>query len=432
MKKVLIISYYWPPAGGPGVQRVLKFVKYLPLFGWEPIVLTVKSGSYPSIDKTLENDVASTVKIEKANIWEPDNVYKKFTGMSSSDSIPTAVLSEKSHGWKKLFAAWVRLNIFVPDAKMGWIPFAVYSGNKIIKKEKPDLIFSTSPPPSAHLIAKKLQKKSGLKWVADFRDPWTEIHYYEDKNRTRFSKNRDKNMESSVLNKADKIICISKRDIEQDFGKKTDIEKCINIANGYDETDFADIDFSKTDTSKFILLHLGAVGAERVPKNLFKAIKTLSDKKVITKESFQLQFIGKVEVSLEDSIKQQGVEEFVSYLPYMPHKEALEKAARASAMLLLITQSKKNVRILPGKTFEYMRMQKPILGLGPDNGEVAQILTETGAGNVIDYNNYEQILEKLRLLIESPSQPISLQSKVKDYDRKNLTGKLAGIFDNLV
>jgi hypothetical protein len=192
MKKVLIITYYWPPAGGPGVQRVLKFVKYLPELGWQPLVLTVKKGEYPAIDETLAKNIPPECKVFKTNIFEPSDLYKRFLGMDDKAKIPTAVLADNNPGLKKQIANLIRLNFFIPDAKIGWKKFAVEEGLKIIETEKPDLIFSSSPPPTVHLIAKKLAAKTNLKWVADFRDPWTDIHYYEKQPRLFFAKYLDR------------------------------------------------------------------------------------------------------------------------------------------------------------------------------------------------------------------------------------------------
>ncbi len=395
MKKVLIITYYWPPAGGPGVQRVLKFAKYLPEFGWQPIILTVENGEYPAIDNSLQDDIPSSCRVYKTFSLEPNLFYKKFTGMAVDEKIPTAILAAESTNWKKRLANWIRLNLFIPDAKIGWIPFAVRKGKKIIKAEKPDIIFSSSPPPTVHLIAKKLAKWSGVKWVADFRDPWTDIHYYENQNRNKAAKQFDSYLERVVLRDADKISCISQMDIEEDFAKKTDPEKCVNIANGYDEADFRNIKPGEIKSKKFIILHIGAVGKERNPLNLFKAICKLADEKIITPETFTIRFIGHVDELALQSIKSENIEPFVDFIAYLPHSEALAQTMFADVMLLLVTQSEKNRRILPGKTFEYMRTGKPILALGPEKGEVARILSDTGCGVMIDYNSSGDIYLKL-------------------------------------
>lgn len=436
LKKVLIITYYWPPAGGPGVQRVLKFAKYLPEFGWQPIVLTVKNGEYPAIDISLHKEIPANCKVYNTFSLEPNFVYKKFTRMGVDKKIPTAVLTTENNDWKKKLANWIRLNVFIPDAKIGWIPFAVQKGKKIIKEEKPDIIFSSSPPPTVHLIAKKLAKWSGIKWVADFRDPWTDIHYYENQNRNKVVKQFDSYLERAVLRDADKISCISRLDIEEDFAKKTDPDKCVNIANGYDEADFRNIKTGETKSNKFIILHIGAVGKERNPLNLFKAICKLADEKIITPETLTLRFIGYVDELVLQSIKSKNIEPFVDFIDYLPHSEAIAQTIFADVMLLLVTQSEKNRRILPGKTFEYMRTGKPILALGPENGEVARILKQTKTGSIFNYQNEEKIFQKLTDLIRAWKKGKQGEFKggeqIQLFSRKKLTEKLTELFGEMI
>ncbi len=433
MKKVLIITYYWPPAGGPGVQRVLKFVKYLPQFGWLPLVLTVAKGEYPAIDKSLEKNIPAEAMVFKTVSREPMALYKKFMGMKQNEKIPTAVLADQNTSIKKKFANRIRLNLFIPDAKIGWKKFAVKEGLKIIKNEKPDLIFSSSPPPTVHLIASELAKKSGLKWIADFRDPWTDIHYYEDQPRIAIAKSIDKKYESKVLNQANKITCISKLDIELDFAKKTDAKKCINIPNGYDDDDFAGLNIFNSPTKKFTILHLGAINKERNPEKFFEAISELRKEGIINKDNFQITFVGKTEAVIITAVERNEIWELVNYVDYLPHKEALEYTDNATLLLLLVTQSKKNKRILPGKTFEYMRTGKYILALGPEDGEVARIISETNTGVVIDYNNKEKIKTFLSEKF-SAWQNNSLLFKgkaeeIKKFSRKKLTEHLVNVFE---
>jgi glycosyltransferase involved in cell wall biosynthesis len=357
--------------------------------------------------------------------------------MKKDERIPVAVLADKSRNWKKKLANWVRLNLFVPDAKIGWIPFAVNKGREIIKKEKPDIIFSSSPPPTVHIIAMKLAKWSGIKWVADFRDPWTEIHYYENQERTKISQKLDSKYEREILKSASVITTISQLYIEEDFAKKVSSKKCINIPNGYDENDFSNFGHKRTqkDTKKFVIMHLGAVGQERNPTNFFKAIKSLADSGKINAENFSLVFIGKVDSSVKTSIEEYKISELVDIISYLPHKEALEYTQEASIMLLLVTQSERNRRILPGKTFEYMRTGKPILALGPEDGELARIITESNTGIVISYDNFEKIYNSLlsfySLWEKGMLKKYGLTNKILVYSRKNLTKKLVSVFEDI-
>ncbi|MCB9208112.1 MAG: glycosyltransferase family 4 protein [Ignavibacteriales bacterium] len=436
MKKVLIVTYFWPPAGGPGVQRVLKFVKYLPNFGWQPIILTVANGEYAAVDPTLEKNIPKNIRVYKTKYIEPFSFYKKFLGIKNEQNIPTAVLAENTTNRKQKVANWIRLNIFIPDAKIGWKYFAVKEGLKIIKSERPNLIYSSSPPPTVHLIAKSLSQKTKLQWIADFRDPWTDIHYYENQKRLEISKNLDLKLEKNVLQEADKITCISQLDIEEDFGKKTDIGKCINIPNGYDEEDFYDLNTNRTNKNIFTLLHLGAVNSERNPIGLFEALKNLKQNKFIDSSVFQFVFVGKVENVIKETITEFEIEDLISFIDYLPHQQALKYLEEAAMLILLITNSEKNRRILPGKTFEYLRAQKFVLGLGPTDGEVSRIINKVQSGEVVNYADKVKIEKIIKQQFNSWHRDlldyISSKEVIAQYNRENLTKKLANIFDELI
>ena len=436
MKKVLIVTYFWPPAGGPGVQRVLKFVKYLPDAGWQPLVLTVGNGEYPALDYSLLENIPANCKVFKTNAWEPFSLYRKFVGMNSKEAIPTAVLAHSKDSLKHKISNWIRLNLFIPDAKVGWKFNAVKEGLKIIDHEKPSVIFSSSPPPTVHLIAKDLAQKTNLKWVADFRDPWTDIHYYENQPRLKVASNLDIKYELEVLNKANKITSISRLDIEEDFGKKIDVEKCINLPNGFDEEDFVGIDPKKTNKNIFTMVHLGAVNNERNPVGLFKAIQKMKESGFIDSSLFQLQFVGNVAESIRRSINEYQINDLVRFIDYLPHRQSLKYAEEASVLILLVTNSIKNRRILPGKTFEYLRAQKYILCLGPKDGEVARIIKELRAGNVTDYEDSDEIENLIKQQFNAWHKDLAdyivNQESIQQYSRQNLTGTLAKIFDNLV
>lgn len=430
-KKVLIVTYYWPPAGGPGVQRVLKFAKYLPEFGWDPIILTVKNGAYPALDPSLEKNISSNIKVFKTASLEPIHLYKRFVGMKSDEAIPNAVLAETDGlSWKKRLANSIRMNFFIPDAKIGWRSYAVSKGMQIIKKLQPDLIFSSSPPPTVHLIAKELASRSRLPWVADFRDPWTDIHYYEHGHRVSRALKKDMKLEKQVLDQADRITCISHLDVEMDFGKKAGMEKCLTIPNGYDEEDFESISYTPNkDKNHFTLLHLGAVGRERNPENLFRAVRQLQQEGIISADTFTLRFVGKVEPLIVESIQAEGIMDLVDFISYLPHHEALKQMEKASAMLLLITQSEKNVRIMPGKTFEYMRSGLPVLALGPENGEVAGTLSRSGTGKVIAYESPEKMKSFLKELLSGEFKLD--KADVARFSRRQLSKDMANCFDEL-
>lgn len=434
-RTVLVVSYAWPPAGGPGVQRVLKFVKYLPSFGFHPVVLTVKDGTYPALDPTLERDVPANVPVYRSRSTEPAGLYKRFVGMKADQPIPVAVLAEPSVGIKKRIANYVRLNLFVPDAKVGWYPWAVREGTRLVRAERPSAVFSTAPPPTTHLVARALALRHGLPWVADFRDPWTDVHYYEGAHRLPFTRALDHRLERSVFQTASRLTFVSRLDSERYAGVYGHAERHAYIPNGYDEADFEALVPAAPERGRFVLMHLGSVGLERCPTQLFAAIHRLAQRGALKPETFRLTFVGKVEPSVHDVIRQSGAEPFVEFVPYVPHHEALRLGQRAHALLLLITQSQGNAGILPGKTFEYLRYGRPLLALGPTGGEVARVLEDTRGGKIHEYDDADGMTATLESWIRSAREgsppPGPHTERLERYSRKSLTGELAKILAEL-
>ena len=429
MKKVLIITYYWPPAGGPGVQRVLKFAKYLPQFGWQPIILTVKNGEYPAIDETLGKDISENCIVYKTNSLEPNNFYKKLTGMKKDEKIPVAVLSEKNPGWKKKIANWIRLNLFIPDAKIGWIPFAVKQGKKIINEHKPDIIFSSSPPPTVHLIAKKLAKWSGLKWVADFRDPWTDIDYYYKNTRLTFATKDDIKKEKLVLEKATEVITVGSV-----LSKRLNVK--INrsyhiLPNGYDQEDFTSLK-SQHSECEFTILYVGNTGNERDPYVLFKCLRQLGRENQIDLTKIKILFIG----NISENIKKHTIEfkELkINCLGYMDYRNTLNYILNSNILLLLINNIPDNKGIITSKIFNYLQSGNFILGIGPKDGDASEILKKTNCGKMYNYDEdlSQIILEQIKNWGNGKKQNVNNEA-IKQYTRKKLTEKLVNIFEKLV
>ncbi|MDW8274577.1 MAG: glycosyltransferase, partial [Chitinophagales bacterium] len=232
MQKVLLLTYYWPPAGGVAVQRWLKFCKYLPEHGWIPHVITVKDGSYPYIDTSLEREVPPEVNLYRTHALEPFAIYNFFRG-NEGKQLPTAFLDSSAR--KTFFqkvAEWVRANFFIPDARLGWIPFAQRAAASIIRSENIKVVITTGPPHSTHLAGLWLKKRFEIKWVADFRDPWTNIFTNQYLPRSAYAQRKDERLESMVLSKAD-IITVIGPSMKKEFeGKAKKVEV---IWNGYDD-----------------------------------------------------------------------------------------------------------------------------------------------------------------------------------------------------
>jgi glycosyltransferase involved in cell wall biosynthesis len=427
MKKVLIITYYWPPAGGPGVQRVLKFAKYLPEFGWQPIILTVKNGEYPAIDETLVEEIPECCKVFKTNSIEPSFLYKKFTGMKADEKIPVSVLAEKKVSWKKRLANWIRLNLFIPDAKIGWIPYAVKEGKKVIRKEKPDIIFSSSPPPTVHLIAKKLAKWSKIKWVADFRDPWMEMAHFQNTKRSVITRYIDSKYEKSVFNKAVIITTIS-ANMKKTLNSKIGAKKVEIIPNGFDEKDFVDLKFSRS--KKLTISYAGNLSESRIPYCLFTALKKI--KKQDPEFDFEFKIMGEVCSKFIEEIERNSLQDNTKILGYLFHKDALEILMRSDVLLLVINNIPDNQGFVTGKLFEYLGCKKPIFAIGPVPGDANKILKETDSGVMIDYDDHKGSFDLLKLYYTNYKKDKNIHSFNNfGFDRKSLTKFLVDVFDKL-
>ena len=425
MKKVLVVTYYWPPGGGPGVQRVLKFVKYFPHFGWQPVILTVRNGNYPELDFSLKQDIPLNCPVYTSRAIEPFSLYKKFTGKKSDEKIPDYVADSRNN-FKDAIARWIRVNLFIPDSRMGWIPFAVREGLKIIKKENIDLIFTSSPPHTVQIIANRLARKSNKKWVADFRDPWVDTLTYENTGRNALAEWIDARLEKSVLERADAVTCVTQQYVDR-FRQRVDT-RYYKIFNGYDKDDFTAV--SKEVRNKFRIVHTGSLSETRNIDNLLLALKNL---KVEVRKNLELCFYGFVNQKVKNRIAEWHLNELVKLNPYVPHQYAIEQIVNADVLLLVVHETAGNKGIIPGKLFEYMATHNFILALGHKEGEVAQILQETACGQIFDYQEDLTGIITRRYEVWSKKEPfIPNVEEIQKYSRENQTSDLVHIFENVL
>lgn len=428
MKKVLIITYYWPPAGGPGVQRVLKFAKYLPQFGWEPIILTVENGDYPATDTSLIDEIPENIKIYKTKTLEPFSLFKFFSGQRKEDRIPTFILNknEKDSFFTKL-SKWIRANFFIPDARIGWKFFAVKKGLEIIKNENIDLIFSSSPPQTVQLIGLELKKRTNLPWVADFRDPWTDAFWIKDLKRTSWAIKKDALLEKKVLNNADQVISVSKSLVNL-FKLKNNNNYHI-IPNGYDEFDFVNKSYTKSE--KLTILYVGYADITQYSAKFFEAISNLSTDEL---NCISIEFYGKLHTTIIEKIKLLKLNNVINFFNYIPHNEAIIKIINADVLLLFIPNIINNEGILTGKLFEYLASENYILGFGPSKGDAAQIIRECNSGKMFDYDT--NVLSELKFLINEKINNRRIISPIQEqialYSREKLTEQLAIYFEELL
>lgn len=435
MNKVLIISYYWPPSGGAGVQRWLKFVKYLPEFNWQPHVYTALNGEMPVIDISLEKDIPAEAIIIKKPIWEPYSIYKKINGKKKSEKINAAFLNEgKKKGLFQNLSVWIRGNFFIPDARRFWINPSVKFLNNYIKEQNIKYIISSGPPHSMHVIALKLkQQNPTLKWIADFRDPWTNIDFY---NQLMLSKSADKkhhSLEKSVINTADSIISVG-RFMSDEFaqmylesgGKNTSKFKV--ITNGFDRDDLPKIQIQKDE--KFSIAHIGTLVKDRNPDVLWKVLSKLTKKNTDFTKQLEIKLVGKVDAFVLQELAKYNLEKYIKKIDYLPHNEVIIEQQKSKVLLLLVNNTPNSKGILTGKIFEYMMSGSPILAIGPKDGDLASLLNETKAGRICDFDNQEE-LENIIIKLFQQYSFNTPHSNIEKYSRHSLTKELVRILEEL-
>lgn len=431
-KKVLIITYYWPPAGGAGVQRWLKFVKYLPEFGWNPVIYTVDNGEFPVFDHSLEKEVPDSVNVIRKEIIEPYNWYKKFIGQKKEEKINAGFLAgQKKSEKKENLAKWIRGNLFIPDARRFWIRPSIKYLLAYLKKNPIDIIISTGPPHSMHMIAMGLKKKTKIPWIADFRDPWTKIDFYNELKLTKWADLKHHRLEKEVVQSADVVLSINQM-MKEDYENMGAMQS-LYLPNGFDPSDFPK-NTNMEEGSKFRIVYIGSINQDRNPEFFWKTIKELTDQDPSFARDLEIELIGKTDYSVKKLIENYQLGPYVSITDYLPHNKIFLAQKRASILLLLINRTPHAKGILTGKMFEYLASGRAILAIGPPDGEAAVILSETKTGTTIDYND-EGALKKI--LLEYYNAFISGNMKINPetidkYTRKNLTRELTAIIENVL
>ncbi len=419
MKKILIITYYWPPSGGAGVQRWLKFTKYLPEFGVQPIVLTVDpaQASYAQIDESLEQEVADSTEVHRTGTFELYDLYKWLTGKKE---IPYGgFANESSESLLQRVAKMVRGNFFIPDPRKGWNRYAYRKAVELIRLHNIDTVVTTSPPHSTQLIGLKLKKQLGIHWIADLRDPWTDIYYYSELYHSSLARRADRKLELKVLRHADQLITVS-RDVKRIFAEKLqpgDEAKIAVIPNGYDEEDFRQE--VKSEAGKFVITYTGTISAKYDLDGFLAALRGLPEEQ---QHSILLRFVGKVLPSIVEKIRQTvpGIE--LELVGYVDHRRSVGYLLQSSMQLLIIPKVENNKGIVTGKFFEYLASGKPVLAIGPVGGDLDDLIRETGCGRLFGFGDVEGIQRMLNHCMDHLFQVNG--NKRNQYSRKELTEKL--------
>ncbi|MEM1324244.1 MAG: glycosyltransferase family 4 protein [Bacteroidota bacterium] len=438
-KRVLIIVYYWPPSGGGGVQRWIKFVKYLPQLGWTPIVYTPQDAEYPLVDETLASEVSEEVEVLRQPIWEPRKLYKqlfgneqkKASGAKRDNLDRLFYIPSKERSWKQNLSIWIRGNLIIPDARVFWVKPSIRFLTDYLKKNPVDAIITSGTPHSLHLIGKALKARLGLPWLADFRDPWTDIEYYDLMMLTRWADAKHRRLEREVLQQADVVTIVSnawRRKVEQ-LGAR----RAHTITNGYDEADFA---ASLPPLSPhFLLGHIGTLANDRNPEVLWQALKELAEEMPGFRENLRVQVVGNTDPLVVQTARDYGLEQQLINHGYVTHAEAIRLMQSAQVLLLLINKAANNAEgRIPGKIFEYLAARRPILAIGLEEGDSGQIIRETQSGEVVGFGDLERLKEILSHYYQQYQKGVLkvASSAYQRYSRQALTQKLAELLKSMI
>lgn len=432
-RHVLFISYYYPPSAGSGVQRPLKLSKYLPSFGWTPIVLTVDPdfASYPGTDNSMLDEIPDLVDVLRTKSWDPYSMYASMSRKKKDDMVSVGFVSEIQPGWKDYLARWIRANLFIPDARRGWVPFALKQARLVIQSHPIDAIISTGPPHSTHLVGRKIKRGFNIPWIADMRDPWTKVYYADQFPTTPIARKLNERLEQSVLDEADLVVTVTPS-MQAAFQRQTKTS-CVNIYNGFDPEDFAEAS-EDLKQEGCVLSFVGNLMADQNPSTLWQAIR--DENAAGRLNELTILLVGNVDREVLLNIESIGISHLVKRIDYVPHHEAIRYMQTGSILLLPINRGPAGKGILTGKVFEYLATGNPILGIGPTDGDAAHVLSITGTGQMLDYEDTEGIKETLRQYYAAWENNIpainSNPDTITHFNRKEQAGQLARLLDSLV
>jgi len=432
-RKVLIVTYYWPPAGGPGVQRWLKFANYLPEFGISPVLYVPKDPNYPLVDERLTAEVSSKVEVIRYKIKDPTRWINKLIP-GKNRALSRGMVNTKNPGIIERLMMWVRGHVFIPDPRVLWVRPSVDHLNKYLNTNPEiNLIITTGPPHSVHLIGHQLQKSKTIKWIADFRDPWTEIYYHKSMNLSSWAHKKHLRLEQSVIESADLILTTSSTTADS-FKQRTSRPVSV-ITNGFDKNDFRGIrTFLKDEaSSKFRITHVGTLMEARNPKVLWAAIKHLLEQSNFA-EDLEIVLVGQVAQGVIQNLRELGLEKYLVMSSYMAHEEAIKVMAEAEILILAERDETDAQHIIPGKLYEYLALEAPILAVGPPQSAVESILKDTQAGLVFthsDINGIMTFISSVYCHFEA-SDPKTPRINRAKFERRELTANLAETINNLL
>ncbi len=434
MKRVLVITYYWPPSGGSGVQRWLKTSKYLPQSGWEPVIYTPENPDVNSVDESLLKDVSPELKVIKRKIREPYAAYKFLTGKKKGEHLQANIVSSEKKGFVQKLSAHIRANWFIPDPRCWWIgPSVKYLSKLIEGGERFDAVISTGPPHSMHLIAREIHKVFNIPWIADFRDPWTRIFYFKHLGLSAKSLRKHKELERSVIAEADRVTVVSSQmKTEYSQGEfETFKDKVEIIPNGYDPEDFDSVEKAPDAEGKFVVAHTGLMPESANPDKLWKVLGDMAKSDKDLKEKLMVVTMGQTDGSVKKDIAENGLSDNFKDLGYVPHAQSVAWQKRADILLLPLRKEEESKAILTGKFFEYLASGNNILAFGPTDGDLARSLKETGSGIICEFDDKNSIKEAF-VKLQKPNSPTQEQIENRQkYSRKAGAESFAKLLDQI-
>ena len=435
MKKVLIITYYWPPSGGGGVQRWLKMQMYLADFGWEPVIFTPSNPEIGAEDHALTSDIRSETKVIKLPIWEPYTWYKKFTGKDQDTKVYNGFMNEgnKKESVTQKMSKFIRGNFFIPDARKFWIKPASNYLIQFLKEEQFDAIISTGPPHSMHMIAMKVAAHHKIPWIADFRDPWTRIDIYDKLSLTPIADWYHHYLEKKVLSNADHVVAVTWA-MGDEFREICPSAQVSVITNGFDEADFQNNE--KVHHSRFVISYLGSMNADRNPSDLWKAIQQIKENHFDLYPYIDLQLIGQIDAEVIQSVKEYQLDEVVTFRSFIPHNEAITSMVSSDLLLIIINKSINQSGILPGKMYEYIGSGNPILCIGPKGSDAEKLMNSIDSNYFSPYDSVDIILERLLFYLQTFKNNTAMTDRVGDqhlkYSRRLLARDYAQLLNQVV
>lgn len=438
MKRVLIISYYWPPSGGSGVQRWLKFSKYLPEFGWQPVIYTPSNPEIPARDESLMSEIPVQAEILEQPIKEPYAIYRKWMGKSSKQPVVNPIVSRNKKSWKEKIALLIRANLFVPDPRILWVKPSIQYLIEYLKEYPVDAIVSTGPPHSMHLIARGIKREfPWIPWIADFRDPWTRIFYFKHLPMLPGVLQRHRRMEASVLRLADEVVVVSQQ-MQKEYQQLMtlrrlgDPEKVQVITNGYDDADF--VGHHNPFDKGFHILHTGLLSEDGNPEVCWEVLGNRYRLDPDFRRCLRITLIGKTDAAVLTAIRRNGLEPALTNLGYLPHNVISAYQRNAAVLLLPLRKEPEAKGILTGKFFEYLAANRPILAFGPEDGDVATILAQTQAGRIFEWNDREGISNAIHQLFTAyqngtPCPWTGNLETIQKFSRKELTHRMVELLE---